>query len=362
MPQIVTLEVDLNAPVTIDRLSSALPLFFRWWAEQLIDIAPASWRRAFQSLVTVTRLDVRQTLWTLFRTGGNELAATLDSSQSDEDLKRSFARLFPEGLSSSAEIILPSDVALIRRISVPAAASTRLRSVARLQLDRLSPFRGEDVLFDCRLVNPGEMANAECPVDIAILPKATLHLLENRLRQIGVVPSRFRIGDTGFAVKASGIRWTPQRQKQALLLMAAGIVWGSFVWLEPIMRDNEIASLQTEIAALAPEATHAEEIRQALGRYQLPPAALSANRARSLDILLILTRTLPDEVHLTSATFTDTNLRLQGHTPSNIGILPLLARTGLFEKKGVTGSQVRDQFTVSGVLRIAPVSGAASFR
>jgi general secretion pathway protein L len=344
--------------VTWNDIRSAFFAFLRWWGSQLIEILPDSWKSALQGLTAVSVLDVREPLWKLAIAGRDRRIATLNGDLVEDELRQQFRRLFPEGMSNSIEVILSPETALLRRILVPAAATNRLRSVVQLQLDRLSPFRGDDVVFDCELGEPCDAPATEVAVDVAIIPKTALQELEQRIRRIGLVPSSFKIGDTGFAVKASGVPWTPARQTQVLLLAAACAIWVAAFWIAPSMNDAEIATLQDEISSLAPEVTHAEELRQELGRYDLPPQALTADRARALDVLLALTRTLPDQVHLTSLALIDRRLTLRGTAPSNLAVRSLLMRTGLFEKSHIAGGQNGDNFSFEMALRPTPTSGA----
>lgn len=351
MPQTINLTIDLNAPVTGDDVRAAIAAFFRWWVEQLIACLPLSWQDGLRSLTAVPCLDMRETVWALTIAGKEDFVATLDGSKPDEDLRDILGKLFPDGLASSVDVVIAPGSVLTRKITVPIAALSRLRSVVQLQLDRLSPFKGDDVLFDCRLVEAAETAAEDIQVEIVIVPKAAVTTLEQRLRRIGLVPSSFRIGDSGFAVKTGGVPWTRQRQIQALLVFGTILVWAAALWLAPLMRDNEIASLQAEVDSLSPQVVRAERLRQALSRYTLPPDALSANRGRALDVLLSLTHTLPDSVHVGSLSLAKNTLSLSGTAPANVPVQKILMRTDLFEKTHVTGDQQGGRFTFAATLR-----------
>ncbi len=354
MPKTLTLEIDFNAPVTLIDVQAALFAFFRWWADQLLELVPGYWKQALQNLMAVPVLDVRHPCWKLSLVGADALIEAPDAALDEDALRQQIHALFPEGVSSSIEVILSPDMAMQRRILVPFMAVKHLRSVVQLQLDRLSPFRGDDVVFDCRLAEPTDTTAAELAVDVAIIPKTTLQGLEQRIRQIGLVPRRFRIGETGMVVKAGGVPWTRQRQTQALFLAAACVIWAAAFGIAPIMRKQETASLQAEISSLAPELARAEELRQELGRYELPGEALSTDRARALDVLLVLTKALPDQVHVTSLTIADNTLMLRGTAPSNMAARALLIRTGLFEQAHITGSQNGGHFRFKMALRPWP--------
>jgi len=351
MPQHLTLKIDLSAPVTLRTAASSVMAFFRWWGGQLRDAAPTLLRQTFFCFEPGTTLDVRDALWRIDFAGGGRFAATLDPNLSDDDLALSASRILPEGLPTSLNVILPGDTALIRRINTPSTAARHFRSVAHLQLDRLSPFRSDDVLFDCRQVVSDEEDDQNCVIEVAILPKATLHALERRLRKLDWAVRHFEIGDTGFVISPTGMQWTRQRQRLAFLAVFAALAWIAAVWLGPLFRDEKIASLKANIAALENSVDRSTQVRQALQRYDLPDAALSNDRANSADILLALTKAFPDDTHLSFLSLKRGQIAMRGETASNAPLRQILEQTGLFTKTSLFIEQKGGDFRVEGVLR-----------
>lgn len=332
------LRIDLNSPVTLAGARAGLGKFLAWWARELIAVLPASWQRRYQGLFRTPILIIEGKAWRLTNFNETGAAFPIDSNAPASELHADLLRLMDNGFANSIEVCLPKEDVLFRRLTLPAAAQSRLRSVVRLQLDRLSPFRGDDVRFDYRLVTADE--ESDIVVEIALIPKAILDQYEQKLREIGFVPRAFTIADSPLRFLPRGIPWTRQTQSQAFLALFAVAAWLAVFWFAPIAREGEIATLNTQIASLASEVKAAETERFELSKYQLPPMAITQDRQRALDALLEMTKLLPAGAHLTDFSLNDGVVSIRGDTPVGIDVRAIFTKSKLFEH--VTFSQISD--------------------
>lgn len=360
MPQDLTLKIDFNAPVTTAGAADAGSRFVRWWLTELIALLPHGWQQSLQATLRTPSLVLGEDEWQIEL--GGDAVICLNASMPAHELREQLEQMAPTALSNSVDVVVSKTDVLIRRISLPAAASKRLKSVVRLQLDRLSPFRGDDVQFDTSICDISEALSSgnvtnDILVDVAIVPKSALRAIEQKVRDVGVVPRLFRVADSSFSFAPSGLPWTKQRQSQALLVLTGIVFWLAAFWLAPVLQEREIASLASEIASLEPKVRHATAARDELSRYQLPPQALTSNRARALDLLFELTQQLPKEAHVTKLELIDAQVTLRGTAPQPAKVMRLLKKS-TFITQVVTlpnpGNGGGSQFALRATLRQSP--------
>jgi general secretion pathway protein L len=316
---------------------------------------PSPWQTAWKAIFVRPVLDTSDATWHLTGLGSDVSDITLDSRLTDEELRESLRRLFPDGLASSVGIILRRDEALFRRLVLPAAAAPRLRSVVRLQLDRLSPFRGDDIYFDCAVYAAGDTGAGEICVEVVLLPKAVLSKLEHRLRTVGLVPRHFRFNGSDLELSPIGLPLTKQRRKQLAFAAFGCFAWLSAVLLAPHLADSEVSALQSEITAAAPQTNRALRLKSLLEGYQLPPEAISAHRADAIEILATLTRLLPKPTHITEFNMENGAISLRGTAETAASLQTKLMRSGLFRRvEPLGGSNTSGQFAFKLILRAEP--------
>lgn len=325
---------DLRAPITSGSVRRGLHEFFEWWQGQLLACLPQHWQERLDGMFRVPLLTLGETAWLL--TGYNATGETLSidpNGPMDESYEFLTNPSF-RALENGVDVLLPEGDVLIRHITLPAAAIGRLRSVIRLQLDRLSPFRGDDVSFDCQTEGASEDGTAR--IEIAIISKSALYDYEQKLRAMGFTPRNFKIPTSSLHFSPKGIPWSKQRQLHVLLAACGFILWIAAIWFAPSAREAEIADLGSQISSMRLMVDKAQAERRELGEYVLPPEAISVDRARALDVLATLTHFLPSDTHLTDLEIDNNIVRLTGTATSTRDVETSLRRTKLFGS--ITGS------------------------
>jgi general secretion pathway protein L len=301
-----------------------------------LSLLPEKWRQSWYAAFQTCSLVIGTQEWRLTNLEGNREDFVFSPQLPAPEVQDRLQRIFGKALVNSVDVEIPAQNVLFRRITLPAAAASRLNSIVRLQLDRLSPFRGDDVAFDCRVAEtPANALPAtveEIVAEIVIAPKTYLSELEHKIRAIGIVPRHFKISGSDLVLPCTGLPWTKQRQSQVMYACIGVLAWFLAIWLAPVMDDAEIASLNARIAEAAPQIARAEAMRVELDSYRLPPAALSADRQRALDVLLKLTSQFPDSVHVKAFVLDDQTLILRGTTASSSDVKRLLVGTRMFSR------------------------------
>jgi len=336
MSQDLTIRIDLNAPVTLSGCGGALRSIFEWWMRELVGLLPTHWQERLRKTANTPRVFITEDGWRVEM--DNDAIITFDADVPPYEARRELEIRAPLALTRSAEIVLLRSVGLSKRIQIPASAMARIREVVRLQLDRLSPFRGDDVQFDCYAVEEvpsGVSSVGDVLVEVVMVPKRHLIAIEQMLRASGVVPKAFSIADIPARFAPRGLPWTRQRQYNAVALVTGLSLAIAAILLGPPMRDAEIADLRTEAEAIAPQVRTALFERDQLERYQLPTQALSSRRAAVLELLADLTKRFPDSAHITRLDMDGDQVALQGSTSAPLRIKSVLARSPWLTHVGV---------------------------
>jgi general secretion pathway protein L len=136
--------------------------FGTWWADELSDIAPARLRKALERrrLRPVLLVDTeRVTFWrpvldadSYRMQEAGSLAVGTDLNAMANDGRAMLAPLFAPGAHPAVTVALPPRQVLRRTLTLPAAVADNLHATVGYDLDRLTPFKPEEIYFDTAIV------------------------------------------------------------------------------------------------------------------------------------------------------------------------------------------------------------------
>src|SRR4051812_24379221 len=290
-----------------------LAAFWRWWMGELSRAMPeriAGFRGA--SRLPVVALDGGDLVLVEPRAAAGPEArvalATLDASRRRSAVAAMLERAGE--VRTRAQLSLAPQDALLRRVSFPAATEENLRQVIAFEMDRLTPFRVDDVYFDHRVLSRDATAGTVS----VLLGGARRELVDARIGQLrgcGVSVQGVTLRDDLGAAAGSldlmptdqrGARETANERSLRYAMMAAVAVLFVAVLVLPIWRKREAAIAlrplqdRAEAEARATEAIAHDLDRQVndynfmVGRkYAIQPA---------LAFIEDLSRLLPDNTWL----------------------------------------------------------------
>jgi len=121
---------------------------FTWWTEQMRDLVPASARsfldrRWRPELLATADLPDTSSVALSLRTGGGETALGRHGL-TGTGLREALARL-PRARRAAAVLRTPADLLLEQEVVLPLSAEQDLRQVVEYEMDRLTPFRAEQL-------------------------------------------------------------------------------------------------------------------------------------------------------------------------------------------------------------------------
>jgi len=140
---------------------------FRWWMDELTGMVPPEWRDRFLKR-------------------GNVLAEFGD--QQIVYRKSNTGEVLSEKPPASVTVVLPQDRVLTRLIDLPALPMSDVKRMITLDLDRLTPFKAEQVLFDAEVVRRDEEKGRQ-QILLGVLPRNWAAAIVERARANGLQPA-----------------------------------------------------------------------------------------------------------------------------------------------------------------------------
>ena len=339
--------LDADIAVLGSRLLGSARAGFDWWVEELRGMAPAALRPSGGSRLVAEPQGAGQYL--LVRRDGRTRLHTPGRTRPQVSLR------------------LANSEVLIRQVSAPPLLPARdLRQMMALDVDRLTPFRAEEVYMD--VVAPAAPAGSAGvrPAVVGVVPRAIADQAMAEAQAAGLEPSGLvaagegdtvldflpamrAVGALGPMRRGSGVWWSG-----VAVLVAVNI--GCWIWRD----SRSLADLQAAVAAQQPQVQRVVALRLLLmaeaQRRRALAAALAADEPlRALDAV---SRALPDQAWVQRATFASASIRLAGYHEPGVDVVSALKREPLLANvqsvssqgtasDGAAGASTGDPFDVS---------------
>ncbi|MEO7478864.1 MAG: PilN domain-containing protein [Lysobacteraceae bacterium] len=360
---------------------SPLRRFLNWWGGELATLLPASWRALFAEaqarvlyVVTADALEIH-----IEDSGRDLLLRSIALEQSDVDLAAQVdAALGASRVERARWLLLPGGQVLRRTIPLPAAAIERLRDVVIHEIDRQTPFRTDQVCFDCRVLDV-DATSKIAQVELLVLPKdkleaalAPLGGLADRLSGVDARDATSR-DQPGQPLQCNLLplerRQRRDRRAQWLHLGLAAFALIALLFALTQMLDNRSAAV-VRLEAIAAARHDQARVVGAL-KQQLEDATEGANflaRARAekppmLALLADMSARIPDNTYLERFSEQDGQLYLTGLSSDPAGLVAKLQASSLLRTPALSGSVQPDatskllRFTLAAQLVGTPAAG-----
>lgn len=328
---------------------SPLPRFLRWWGGELRSLLPERWSRvlAVEHAALVLAVD-REDLAVAVADGrGTRELARLRLEERDNLAAALEGALDEERRALPRILLLPPGVVLRRPITLPAAALDNLRTVLGFELDRQTPFKPEQVVYDSRVLR-NDAGAKQVLVELALIPKERL---QAALAVIGGVAATLSGVDVrGPDGRALGYNFLPAEQRRGQrntrLYLHAGLVAASVLFLLLAMgrlldnRDEAVTRLGAESEERHDEARAAARLRDSLEEAALAANFLAIEKARQPSMVLLLdelTKLLPDDTYLERLNATRGEITLSGQSNQAAKLVSVLQASTLLRNPSLSG-------------------------
>lgn len=337
-----------------------LASFWRWWTGELAAAMPErlSALRGGSRLPQVAfengelvLVEPRSAVGPETRVAFQTLDATRASAAARALLERAGER------RARARLLLGRQDALVRRVTMPAATEENLRQVLGFEMDRLTPFRADDVYFDYRVVGR-DAAAATLAVQIAVARRDAVDGQLAALQTLGVSVQGVNVRDD-LATTGAPLDLLPSERRgekessreRVIRYVLLGVVLALFasvlVW--PLWRKREaVIALHPQVTRATQEAqatdTLAKELEKQVGDYNFLLGRKHGNLP-ALAFVEDVSRLLPDTTWVQQFDYKLAGkvreVQITGETPSSSKLIELLEQSQLLRNAQTRGTVTR---------------------
>lgn len=284
------------------------------------------------------------------RNGITTALATLSADASDAAWRDAFA----SRRRGEPVVVALGRPFMVRRTALPLAAASNLDRLLRYEMDRLTPFAADDVLFSHRVVSR-DIASGTLLVDIAVVPKAWVRDPMERLAALSIRPEALEerpdvappdfSGTGAWLPPARGSRSGEAARRisldhadpahRARVRLAWRIGTGACAALAaaviavPFIRQSiAVAGVEEQTAQLRPRMEQVDALRRQIAAGSAGAGQIAAARSRgavALRALGVLTDLLPDDTFLTNISLRHAHLTIEGHSAAATKLIAAMA-------------------------------------
>jgi general secretion pathway protein L len=241
---------------------------------------------------------------------------------------------------------LPAGLLLRLQVKLPLADEPDLDGVLRRQMDRITPFRPEQVFWSWR-IDRRDRSRGLLQVTVCLVPRGLIQPGLTALARAGIAPTRLEIGQAGEISEVVSLPAPADRtgrRTQVLLAAFCGALAVVALVLPFVLQANDLAAVNAAIVALETSVAHARDLQQRIDSNSATNDAITAEEARVGDIVqtvAALTNILPDDTHLTKLTSRQHRLTITGRSAGAAGLIAMLAAHPSIRNPAFTGPVTR---------------------
>ena len=255
---------------------------FRWWVDELMGMVPPQWRdRLMRRTFAVAQLTDNGIIYT--------------KADSGERLTER-----PRG---RVKLALPADQVLIRHVDLPILPTSDLKRMIALDIDRLTPFRSEQVLFDTEVAARDD-ANGRQKLLLGVVPRSAAARQMERARAYALEP--VAVGVTGGPGEGGGLDFLPSlrsveggagaRRRALYAWIAVGVLAAFNLFMLNYRDASATAQLRDAVDSQQGPVTVAMRLRDKVQKEAARRANLLKQMKQNapLPVLEAVTQALPD--------------------------------------------------------------------
>jgi len=265
-------------------------------------------------------------------------------------LRQAVARV-PKAKRRSPVLRVHPDLLLQRDVVLPLAAEQDLMRVVAYEMDRLTPFRADEVFWSC-VAGRRDPARSQLHVSLTMIPRARVQPILAALQQAGFVPAR--IEAKGAKTSCGAIFLGERRPARAWLgsridaaaLAGCGILAAVAVTLPFILQSAAWTRIDAQIDAMKPRAMEAERLRTRIASGATTTDAIATARSQvgaPLQAIALLTEMLPDDTFLFSLSARQRSLTISGRSAAAVRLIGAMAAHPLIHNPAFTAPVIRDE-------------------
>ncbi|MGH8474353.1 MAG: PilN domain-containing protein [Methylococcales bacterium] len=353
--------IKLNTPVELDIRS-----FFKWWISELSDLVPV-WLR---------KLVIEKEEYVLIASSGEHFCVSLVSDEPGKNfgevlLNEEGQEMWDNRISGNPEIQkipivlrLQPGQALVKTASLPLAAESNLYQVVGFEMERLTPFKLDQVYYDVRLIEKLVDLN-QIKIELALIPKKSLDALLTKLAGLALHPGRVDVLSSDedarntqklhYNLLPRKLHDKPNNRKRVIqgsLLATFGLLLVSIGALPIWMKHKYMLELEAEVERQTKAANQVQNLKQKADTLLRESDFLLRKKTAQpvlVEILNELTTRLPDDTWLEYFTYNAPKLQIHGQSPSASALIEILEGSTIFKDTSFISQVSQDR--ISGLER-----------
>ncbi len=341
----------------------------RWWAKQMLDLAPERLRHNHLGPATALVLAVEQRA----ESTATEVVARQRRARRETEIARfvvsgsvieTVAQLLERRRRDMPLVFqVPRGWLLEREVMLPLAAEEQLARVLQYEMDRLTPFKADDVYWGFE-VTTRDRDLGSLRLRLSLVPRAGLAVLMAAVQAAGAAPALLEVALNDGRVRRLRMQQTDTRRAQARRRAFVLVVWACAglavaAVVQPfVLQSIARARIERQIAGLQPGLTRVDALRRRIAATAAGAGAFAAEQGRvgdALQMLAAVTGILPDDTYLTRFELRDRTLTLEGNSAAAAKLIGALSADPLIRDAGFAAPVTRsetgaDVFTIRATL------------
>ncbi len=265
----------------------------------------------------------------------------LNAIQLSADAERLLRRIDPRAVH--LEIVIDSENVLSREVRVPRAAASELAGVLSFEIERHTPYRGDEVLF-AHAILPASSDEDHLGIALDIVPKETIGKIFQPLKDKGYQLNAVRVSNQRIDLGVTDTGAGGVALKRMSIAAAALLI---IVLISPLIRFQVSASaIRAEIEQARVQSAASQALKGNVESLQNRARAIAEVKAASpsmIEIFETLARLLPDGTWLQSINLIDGEIVIEGSTNSSSVLVSLLESSPLFQSVNYVSPIVRSR-------------------
>ncbi|CAI8834887.1 PilN domain-containing protein [Methylocaldum szegediense] len=358
--------LKLDTPINLD-----VDRFFRWWGNELSFLVPAPLKKLLgttDEYLIVTKDD--DGLNVVYRNDeGDRPLGYFSLDDSGSQKRERLLESMPELAEAKTILRLTTSQALRKTLKLPLAAEENLAQVVAFEMDRLTPFKSDQVYYAARLLERLP-ANRQIKVELVLTPRNKLDALLDELAVWGWRPDLVDVvgnaplGAYDLLPETYRPPKNPWPHRINLALTTVIVLLVVTLAVLPIWTNRSLAlELEQEVRKVSKTAKEVEALRQQVEDLVHQTRFLQQKKRTEpamVDILKELTDVMPDQTWLNGLQYRDHRLVIQGQSPSASALIGLIEASPFFRNTSFVSPVTRDM--VSGLERFQIASEVVNGR
>ncbi len=349
--------VKLDTPIELDVRG-----FLKWWGGELSFLVP-TWIRSMvvdtRDYLMVSKPDTFYDVRLVTEQTKNEFGRIILNEEGRQIWYRLVSRK-PE--LQEAEIVfrlLPGQ-ALQKVITLPGAAQENLRQVVGFEMERLTPFKADQVYYDVRLLEKMKVAD-QIKAELVLVPRAKLDAMLKEMVGLGLLPSRVDVGGyldqeenkpkLNYNLLPQQLHDQPNKIKRlingflvVLLIALIGLSAALPIW----MKRQYSLELEREVKETSRAAGDVQALKQDAEDLLRDTDFLLEKKSAEpvvVEIINEISARIPNDTWLTNINYRQGKLQMNGQSPSASALIEIIEASPLFENASFVSPVNQDRNT-----------------